>query len=86
LTALNLHSGNLQCAPDVSSMLDRATLTTIKVSMVRLMHHPGEPGRKYRVMANGGLDMTSQVGKPGTAAVACRVRIGNRISPQVAAR
>jgi hypothetical protein len=40
LTALNLHSRHLQCAPEVSSIRRaKATLTPIKVSIVRLMHH-----------------------------------------------
>src|SRR4051812_43983317 len=74
LTALNLHSRNLQCAPDVSSMAPaQATLTTIKVSIVRLMHHQREPGwRRHRAMANGSLDMVSQAGGPGTAPVTAR--------------
>src|SRR5882762_2299536 len=74
LTALNFHSRHLQCAPDVSSMRRaKATLTPIKVSIVRLMHHQREPGwRRHRAMADGSLDMISQAGEPGTAPVASR--------------
>src|SRR5258708_5026889 len=69
LTALNLHSRHLQCAPDVSSMRrTNATLTPIKVSVVRLMHHQLEPvWRRPRAMEDGSLDMMSQAGEPGTA-------------------
>jgi membrane fusion protein, multidrug efflux system len=51
----------------------KATLTPIKVSIVRLMHHQREPGwRRHRAMADGSLDMISQAGEPGTARVASR--------------
>jgi hypothetical protein len=42
----------------------KATLTPIKVSIVRLMHHQREPGwRRHRAMANGSLEMISQAGE-----------------------
>src|SRR5882757_6746960 len=74
LTALNLHSRYLQCAPEVPAMRRaKATLTPIKVSIVRLMHHQREPiWRRHRAMADGSLDMISQAGEPGTAPVASR--------------
>src|SRR5258708_5723493 len=80
LTALNLHSRYLQCAPDVSSMRRaKATLTPIKVSIVRLMHHQPEPvWRRHRAMEDGSLDMMSQAGEPGTARAASRRSPENR--------